>query len=177
MAAQSNDVWHEALAKVPEVTLGFWVINTFYTTLGETGGNSVTMTWLQADAASSQWRIPDRHGHISCPVPCRRARPDSGQKVQPLDLLAGHHSLYDRGHSHGRSFRSLLGHRLCRRRVNFVGVRLVLTRDLVFHPGLDQCSNGCNAEGGTLLLGDDHVFADPRDRSRRLDGGQHRIGV
>ena len=50
MAAQSNDVWHEALAKVPEVTLGFWVIKILATTLGETGGNSVTMTWLQADA-------------------------------------------------------------------------------------------------------------------------------
>ncbi len=50
MAVQSNDVWHEALAKVPEVTLGFWVVKILATTLGETGGDSVTMTWLQADA-------------------------------------------------------------------------------------------------------------------------------
>ena len=50
MAVQSNDVWHEALAKVPELTLGFWVIKILATTLGETGGDSVTMTWLQADA-------------------------------------------------------------------------------------------------------------------------------
>jgi len=35
--------------KVPEVTLGFWVIKIFATTLGETGGDSVTMTWLKAD--------------------------------------------------------------------------------------------------------------------------------
>jgi uncharacterized membrane-anchored protein len=35
---------HEAAAKVPEVTLGFWIIKIAATTLGETGGDSVTMT-------------------------------------------------------------------------------------------------------------------------------------
>ena len=33
-----------ALAKVPEVTLVFWIIKIAATTLGETGGDSVTMT-------------------------------------------------------------------------------------------------------------------------------------
>jgi uncharacterized membrane-anchored protein len=33
-----------ALSKVPEVTLGFWVIKIAATTLGETGGDTVTMT-------------------------------------------------------------------------------------------------------------------------------------
>ena len=32
------------LAKVPEVTLGFWIIKILATTLGETGGDTVTMT-------------------------------------------------------------------------------------------------------------------------------------
>jgi uncharacterized membrane-anchored protein len=36
----------EALAKVPAVTLGFWVIKILATTLGETGGDTVTMSWL-----------------------------------------------------------------------------------------------------------------------------------
>ena len=36
-------------SKVPEVTLGFWIIKILATTLGETGGDSVTMTWLKAD--------------------------------------------------------------------------------------------------------------------------------
>jgi uncharacterized membrane-anchored protein len=40
----------EILSKVPEVTLGFWVVKILATTLGETGGDSVTMTWLHADA-------------------------------------------------------------------------------------------------------------------------------
>jgi uncharacterized membrane-anchored protein len=39
----------EILSKVPQVTLGFWVIKILATTLGETGGDSVTMTWLHAD--------------------------------------------------------------------------------------------------------------------------------
>jgi uncharacterized membrane-anchored protein len=33
-----------ALSKVPEVTLGFWMIKILATTLGETGGDTVTMT-------------------------------------------------------------------------------------------------------------------------------------
>ncbi|HEY5329319.1 MAG TPA: hypothetical protein VIJ79_05495 [Acidobacteriaceae bacterium] len=39
----------EVLSKVPEVTLIFWIIKIAATTLGETGGDSVTMTWLHAD--------------------------------------------------------------------------------------------------------------------------------
>ena len=36
----------EALSKVPAVTLGFWIVKVLATTLGETGGDTVTMTWL-----------------------------------------------------------------------------------------------------------------------------------
>ena len=36
-------------SKVPEVTLGFWLIKILATTLGETGGDAVTMSWLEAD--------------------------------------------------------------------------------------------------------------------------------
>ena len=35
-----------ALSKVPAVTLGFWIIKILATTLGETGGDTVSMTWL-----------------------------------------------------------------------------------------------------------------------------------
>src|SRR5689334_8479816 len=34
------------LTIVPAVTLGFWIIKILATTLGETGGDAVTMTWL-----------------------------------------------------------------------------------------------------------------------------------
>jgi uncharacterized membrane-anchored protein len=39
-----NDAAKAALSKVPEVTLVFWIIKIAATTLGETGGDSVTMT-------------------------------------------------------------------------------------------------------------------------------------
>jgi uncharacterized membrane-anchored protein len=35
---------HLTLGKVPEVTFGFWIIKIFATTLGEVGGNAVTLT-------------------------------------------------------------------------------------------------------------------------------------
>ena len=38
-----------ALSKVPAVTLGFWIIKILATTLGETGGDAVTMSMLHAD--------------------------------------------------------------------------------------------------------------------------------
>lgn len=50
MAVQSNgddpmsDISKAAFSKVPEVTLVFWVIKIAATTLGETGGDTVTMT-------------------------------------------------------------------------------------------------------------------------------------
>jgi uncharacterized membrane-anchored protein len=36
----------DVLSKVPAVTLGFWIVKILATTLGETGGDTVTMTWL-----------------------------------------------------------------------------------------------------------------------------------
>jgi uncharacterized membrane-anchored protein len=41
-----REMRQDALAKVPAVTLGFWIIKILATTLGETGGDTVTMTWL-----------------------------------------------------------------------------------------------------------------------------------
>ena len=44
-----NDARDRMLSKVPEVTLVFWILKIAATTLGETGGDSVTMTLLHAD--------------------------------------------------------------------------------------------------------------------------------
>ena len=41
-----DDERSSALSKVPAVTLGFWIIKILATTLGETGGDTVTMSWL-----------------------------------------------------------------------------------------------------------------------------------
>ena len=42
----NRDLTREALTKVPAITLGFWIIKILATTLGETAGDTVTMTWL-----------------------------------------------------------------------------------------------------------------------------------
>ena len=48
IAPTSDGGWlerHELASKVPAVTLGFWVIKILATTLGETGGDTLSMTW------------------------------------------------------------------------------------------------------------------------------------
>jgi uncharacterized membrane-anchored protein len=50
MTSESTGLLRDAATKVPAVTLSFWVIKVLATTLGETGGDSVTMSWLHADA-------------------------------------------------------------------------------------------------------------------------------
>lgn len=44
-----NEYAKAALSKVPEVTLGFWIIKILATTIGETGGDAVTMSLFHAD--------------------------------------------------------------------------------------------------------------------------------
>ena len=44
-----SDTMKAVLSKVPEVTLGFWIIKIIATTIGETGGDAVTMSMLHAD--------------------------------------------------------------------------------------------------------------------------------
>ena len=39
-----NGIRAAALSKVPQVTLGFWIIKIAATTLGETGGDALSMT-------------------------------------------------------------------------------------------------------------------------------------
>ena len=39
----------DSMSKVPEVILTFWIIKILATTLGETAGDAVTMSWLHAD--------------------------------------------------------------------------------------------------------------------------------
>src|SRR6188768_2236653 len=41
-----NDDRREMPSKVPAITLGFWILKILATTLGETGGDSVSMSWL-----------------------------------------------------------------------------------------------------------------------------------
>lgn len=51
----TRDDMADAVAKVPAVTLGFWIIKILATTLGETAGDTVSMSWLgETSAAAGQ---------------------------------------------------------------------------------------------------------------------------
>jgi uncharacterized membrane-anchored protein len=43
---EKQPIGSDMLSKVPQVTLAFWVVKVLATTLGETGGDAVTMSWL-----------------------------------------------------------------------------------------------------------------------------------
>jgi uncharacterized membrane-anchored protein len=49
-----NEKTHELVAKVPQVTIAFWIIKILATTLGETGGDAVTMSWLGETTAEAK---------------------------------------------------------------------------------------------------------------------------
>ena len=49
-----DDDRSELVAKVPHVTLLFWIIKVLATTLGETGGDAVTMSWLGETTAEAK---------------------------------------------------------------------------------------------------------------------------
>src|SRR3984893_18868673 len=49
-----DDEASELVAKVPLVTLLFWIIKSLATTLGETGGDAVTMSWLGETTAEAK---------------------------------------------------------------------------------------------------------------------------
>jgi len=49
-----NEETSELVAKVPQVTFVFWIIKILATTLGETGGDAVTMSWLGETTAAAK---------------------------------------------------------------------------------------------------------------------------
>src|SRR6201999_4562852 len=55
----SNIDRRAVMSKVPAVTLTFWIIKILATTLGETGGDSVTMSWLGETTAN-----PNPNGYL-----------------------------------------------------------------------------------------------------------------
>ena len=48
-----RDEANAVLSKVPAITLGFWIIKVLATTLGETGGDTLSMTYDLGYLASS----------------------------------------------------------------------------------------------------------------------------
>jgi uncharacterized membrane-anchored protein len=70
-----NDSTKQALSKVPEVTLGFWVIKVLATTLGETGGDTVTMTLNWGYSAGAWLFGAVLVGLVAAQIVAKRFRP------------------------------------------------------------------------------------------------------
>ncbi|MGY4499441.1 putative membrane-anchored protein [Bradyrhizobium sp. GM24.11] len=167
----------DILSKVPEVTLGFWVIKILATTLGETGGDAVTMTWLHADQNAHNGGYLIGTGIFLAvfvaAVLAQISTTRFNAWIYWLAIVASTTvgtamaDFFDRslgiGYTGGSSI--LLACVLCSLAIWY------------FTLGSINVQTVCNAESGNLLLGDDHVLADPRDRARRLDRGQHRFGL
>src|SRR5207302_9222449 len=68
---QAND----GMSKVPAVTLGCWVIKIIATTLGETGGDAVSMTLYWGYALSSTMFIVIFAAAVAAQIAARRVHP------------------------------------------------------------------------------------------------------
>ena len=90
-----RELAREALTKVPAVTLGFWIIKILATTLGETGGDTVTMTWLGETTPASGAYNGYLIGTAIFGVAAGRAglRADPRAQLQPVALLGDHRRL------------------------------------------------------------------------------------
>jgi hypothetical protein len=104
--------------KVPQVTLVFWIIKIAATTLGETGGDTVTMTLNWGYLAGTLlffWR----------------SLHSSALRLLSSSILGHDHSLHDVWHYDGRFCGSVFGNWLYRRCVDLIILPLCDTRPLV----------------------------------------------
>jgi uncharacterized membrane-anchored protein len=71
-----NDIQKQAaISKVPEITLAFWVVKIFATTLGETGGDAVTMTLDWGYLAGTALFLALLIGLVTAQIAAKKFRP------------------------------------------------------------------------------------------------------
>jgi uncharacterized membrane-anchored protein len=100
MKKPTNRIIQNSLSKVPEVTLAFWIIKIAATTLGETGGDAVSMSMHFDYPIASAIFIGIYRG-------CCRA--DDGEVISPVPVLGRDHRDHNSRHDDGGFCRSLLG--------------------------------------------------------------------
>jgi uncharacterized membrane-anchored protein len=83
----------ETVSKVPEVTLVFWVIKIAATTLGETGGDTVTMTLDWGYLTGTALFLVVLIALVTCQI--------FAKKFHPHPLLGDHCCLDDVWHDDG----------------------------------------------------------------------------
>ena len=164
-----NATTRQALSKVPEVTLVFWVIKIAATTLGETGGDAVSMSMNLGYLIGTAIFARD--------LPGRGIRADQGQNLPAAAVLDDDHRHHHGRHDAGRLRRPLAGYRICRRLGAAARLAAGLPVRLASHAGLGIGRHRQFAESRDVLLVDDHVLADAGHRARRLDRRQRRVGL
>ena len=152
-----------ALSKVPEVTLGFWLIKVLATTLGETGGDAVTMSMNLGYAVGSLIFIGIFAAAVVAQIAAKSFHPFLYWTtiVATTTLGTTMADFADRS----------LG-------IGYAGGASLLLAGLVASLAVWRWSEGSIAVETVatparrdILLGCDPVLADARHRARRLDGG------
>jgi hypothetical protein len=153
----------EILSKVPEVTLTFWIVKIFATTLGETGGDALSMSM--------------NLGYLTSGICYCSSNSDFSQEVSSCRLLDDNRSNYNGGHDAGRFCRSIVGNWLCRWLGDSVQLINGIAMAVVSDAGLGSCRNHPVTPSRSVLLGNDYVFPNIGDGTWGLDCRSKRSGA
>ena len=160
-----TDAVARAASKVPEVTLVFWIIKIAATTLGETGGDTVTMTLNWGYLLGSALFLALLVVLVICQIAAKKFHRFLYWATIVASTTAGT-TMADL---------SVARHRLCRRVIAVVRLRHRYARRVVLVAGVHIGRHRHHAEGRSILLGRHHFLADAWDGAGRLDGRRHRL--
>ena len=159
----------DLIAKVPQVTLLFWIIKILATTLGETGGDAVTMSWLgetTSEAIGTGYLIGTAiFGVIFVVAVLVQIR---AKKFHPFLYWLTIVATTTVGTTLADYCYQIARHRIYRRLDHLAHPRDCVASDLALVDREHIDRHGEYAEGRDILLGDDHVLADTRNGTRRL---------
>ena len=160
-----------ALSKVPEVTLGFWIIKILAALIGETGRDAVTMSlFLSCWDNDAMMSVSDRGLPLHGPVHRGRGDPDHNEAVSSLYLLGDNRGYDHRRNCNGRFRGPFLGYRLSRRIIASICALDDVASPLAVVGRHSFCKLDRNAAGGVFDPVHDPLLADVGHRARRLDG-------
>ena len=154
--------------KVPEVTLGFWVVKILATTLGETGGDTVTMTMDLGYLTGSAIFLLALIVLMGIQIAAKKFHPFLYWSVIVASTTAGTTMADFATRSLG---------------IGYTGGSLILFASLMAVLGLWYWSQGSvsvetvTTPKASLLLGRHHAFSDVGDCARRLDSRHRRAWV